>query len=581
MDSGDDLYGRIRNGVLTISGSNPSIKVENGLLVVRDGPRPIPDDLRGPAPPLEERMTTLRLPRAGCPVKSIVVIRPDGFITFAAIEWLHEVGVSLAHIDWRGEVLLANAAARPDRPALRRAQALAAGDETGLAIMREILRHKLAGQAAVARLLGGEDAALLIERLAGEATAATAGIHALAMEAAAASAYWSLWGDVRARFARRDNVPEHWQVFGTRRSVRAMPESRSGVRASNRSRKATSAAGAMLNYLYGLAASQVAIALAEVGLDPGIGIFHSDRDGRPSLAYDAIEAVRPYVNAWLLTLFAEVRFAKRDFAEEGDGTIRISRPLTSWLAMTAPLWRRAADAVAGWLAASLAACARFAGNGAATDAVIEAPELGEAIPAQHPKASGGGGAFSKLPVWEPPLPSLPAPGRAYKPALAHEVMPRACHECGRALAAAEQASKVRKFCSASCVGVYRAEMRRFLPLDEGRVSKGAIAAVRAVEVARSEKLRAHAAGRAAWDEVKPDAAADAALRRWYTAEVVPQLCGVARTEIARTIGVSRVYARDLARGKVPHARHFEALAALVGVAAPKETAAPDRWIAPV
>ena len=42
MDSGDDLYGRIRNGVLTISGSNPSIKVENGLLVVRDGPRPSP-----------------------------------------------------------------------------------------------------------------------------------------------------------------------------------------------------------------------------------------------------------------------------------------------------------------------------------------------------------------------------------------------------------------------------------------------------------------------------------------------------------------------------------------------------------
>ena len=97
MDSGDDLYGRIRNGVLTISGSNPSIKVENGMLVVRDGPRPVPDDLRGPAPPLEERMTTLRLPRAGCPVKSIIVTRPDGFITFAAIEWLHQVGVSLSH----------------------------------------------------------------------------------------------------------------------------------------------------------------------------------------------------------------------------------------------------------------------------------------------------------------------------------------------------------------------------------------------------------------------------------------------------------------------------------------------------
>ena len=36
----------------------------------------------------------------------------------------------------------------------------------------------------------------------------------------------------------------------------------------------------MLNYLYGLAASQLAIGLAEVGLDPGIGIFHADKEGR-------------------------------------------------------------------------------------------------------------------------------------------------------------------------------------------------------------------------------------------------------------------------------------------------------------
>jgi hypothetical protein len=62
-----------------------------------------------------------------------------------------------------GTVLLATAPAGPDRPAVRRAQALAAGHETGLAIMREILRCKLAGQARVARLLGGEEAAALIE----------------------------------------------------------------------------------------------------------------------------------------------------------------------------------------------------------------------------------------------------------------------------------------------------------------------------------------------------------------------------------------------------------------------------------
>ena len=58
--------------------------------------------------------------------------------------------------------------------------------------------------------------------------------------------------------------------------------------------------------------------------------------------------------------------------------------------------------------------------------------------------------------------------------------------------------------------------------------------------------------------------ADATLRRWYAAEVAPRRGAVARPEMARAIGVSRVYARALAGGKVPHPRHFAALAAMAG-----------------
>jgi hypothetical protein len=181
MNSDDVLFGRVVRGVLTLSGDAPSIKVEDGMLVVRDGPHVVPPDWQGPAPPAAERMETLRLPRAGCPVQHIVVTRPDGFITFGAIEWLHEVGVSLVQLDWHGEVLLYKAPAGPDRPALRRAQALAAGSPAGLAIMREILVHKLAGEAVVARLLGGEDTAALIERLCAEITGAESGASCTGM----------------------------------------------------------------------------------------------------------------------------------------------------------------------------------------------------------------------------------------------------------------------------------------------------------------------------------------------------------------------------------------------------------------
>jgi hypothetical protein len=134
MSPDDTLFGRIKNGVLTISGNNPSIRVDGGCLIVSDGPVTVAANHRGPALPVKERMVTCRFRRADCPVDRIVVTRPDGFITFGAIKWLHGVGASLMQLDWDGTVLLATAPAGNDQPALRRAQALAAGSEIGHAI---------------------------------------------------------------------------------------------------------------------------------------------------------------------------------------------------------------------------------------------------------------------------------------------------------------------------------------------------------------------------------------------------------------------------------------------------------------
>jgi CRISPR associated protein Cas1 len=336
----------------------------------------------------------------------------------------------------------------------------------------------------------------------------------------------------------------------------------------------------MLNYLFGLAVSQMTIALAAAGLDPGIGIFHADKEGRASLVYDAIEPVRPYIEAWLLYCIAECRFAKRDFYEEPDGTIRLTRPLSSWLALTAPLWRQAADVVARWLADTFATMARLGGAGPGSgtgarfdDAVIEAAETGEALLPTRPVSEAAERrnfepALRSLPA---PLPALPAPGRAYKPALAQEVIPRACHECGRALMPSKSQPHTamrRKFCSASCAAIYRAEMRRLIPLAQSRGSAAEIAAIRAIDTVRTTKLRGHMKGRQAWERAHHDDAEAAALRRWYAAKVAPRLGAIERTTIARTLGVSRVYARDLTRGKVPHPRHFAALAQLTGAEMP-------------
>src|SRR5438270_2038943 len=91
MNSDDTLYGRIKNGVLTISGNNPSIRVDGGRLLVSDGPVMVPANHVGRALPVADRMVTHRFRRADCPINRIVVTRPDGFITFGAIKWLHGI----------------------------------------------------------------------------------------------------------------------------------------------------------------------------------------------------------------------------------------------------------------------------------------------------------------------------------------------------------------------------------------------------------------------------------------------------------------------------------------------------------
>jgi CRISP-associated protein Cas1 len=405
MNTDDTLYGRIKNGVLTLSGNNASIRVDGGCLVVSDGPTVVAATHQGKAPPFEERMTTLRFRRADCPVSRIVITRPDGFITFSAIKWLHGVGVSLVQLDWNGTVLLCTAVSGTDYSAMRRAQALAPSTNAGLALVREVIRVKLRGQAEVSQLLGSEETVALISRFSGELDATKDAVQVLTIEATAAAAYWRQWQSLPVYFARRQQVPEHWQSFGTRHSA-----------ISGSVRNATTPGTAILNYLYGVLASEMTIALTSSGLDPSIGVFHTDKVSRPSLTYDAMEIVRPYVDAWLAAWFRAARFSKRDFYEEADGTIRVTRPLTSHLAMTAPLWRHAASGVAQWLAQCLT-----------------------------PRSAADAIRFLHAPN---PLPAYPAPVRLYTGST-RAVIPKLCPECGNAVP-----QGFRKFCSPACADAF-------------------------------------------------------------------------------------------------------------------------------
>lgn len=79
---------------------------------------------------------------------------------------------------------------------------------------------------------------------------------------------------------------------------------------------------ALLSFLYTLLTYEVSSALETVGLDPQVGFLHADRPGRPSLALDLIEELRPVLADRLaLTLINRKQINGSGFARKESGGI--------------------------------------------------------------------------------------------------------------------------------------------------------------------------------------------------------------------------------------------------------------------
>jgi CRISPR-associated protein Cas1 len=80
---------------------------------------------------------------------------------------------------------------------------------------------------------------------------------------------------------------------------------------------------ALLSFLYTLLTYEMSSALETVGLDPQVGFLHADRPGRPSLALDLIEELRPVLADRLaLTLINRKQIKGSGFTrKESDGIL--------------------------------------------------------------------------------------------------------------------------------------------------------------------------------------------------------------------------------------------------------------------
>ena len=82
---------------------------------------------------------------------------------------------------------------------------------------------------------------------------------------------------------------------------------------------------ALLSFIYTLLRHDCASALEGVGLDPQVGYLHTLRPGRPALALDIMEELRPVLaDRLVLSLINRRQIQRTDFIEREGGAIRLT-----------------------------------------------------------------------------------------------------------------------------------------------------------------------------------------------------------------------------------------------------------------
>lgn len=500
-----------RHGIVTLFGYGIKVRVYRGHLILEDG--------IGPARRLA------RFPRVGHGLRRLVVIGSDGMVSLAALCWLADQDACFVMLDRRGSVLATTGPVRPSDARLRRAQALAPESGAALRIVRELIGQKLAGQERLARekLCNSNVAETIAKARAGVDEAdSIETIHWL--ETQGAGAYWSAWHTLPVMFPKKDmeRVPDHWLAFGARRSP-----------LTGSPRLAVNPPNAILNYLYAVLESEARLALAALGLDPGLGFLHFDSRTRDSLACDLMEPVRPQVDAYLLEWITREPLRREWFFEQRDGNCRLMGSFAVRLSETAQTWARAIAPIAEWVARTL-----WATKPKTARQLFPSTRLTQG----HRREAKGSQANS-------PVPPAPRP-------------PAVCRVCGVSI----ELGKI--YCALCAVAVSREGLIEAAKL--GRLA-GHTPKARARQ---AEKQQRHAAELKAWNPSdQPD---------WLTAEVYrekiqPRLSGITVPAVASALGLSTPYAAEIRAGRqLPHPRHWQRLAQLVGMLPTLQTISPRR-----
>ncbi len=320
------------HGVLTLSGYGIKASVDRGHLLLEDG--------------CGADRHTVRLPRVGHGLKRLVVVGSHGFVSLAALRWLAEQEAGFVMLERNGKVLCVTGAAGSSDAKLRRAQALASSNETGLEICRRLIDAKLQGEEGVLReRLNCPSAADTIARFRNQLVLAGSFAAIRNIEANAASSYFREWRELPVTWPKADlqKIPRHWRFVGTRQSP-----------LTGGPRLAVTPVHSILNFCFALLEAETRLAISALGLDPGLGLgLHTDTANRDSLAFDVLEPVRPQVEAWLLDWISKEPLCRVDFFEKGTGNCRLMSPMCTKLSGTISVWGKLVAPWAEYVARTL------------------------------------------------------------------------------------------------------------------------------------------------------------------------------------------------------------------------------------
>jgi hypothetical protein len=279
----------------------------------------------------------------------------------------------------------------------------------------------------------------------------------------------------------------------------------------------------MLNYLYALLESESVLAVAALGLDPGIGVLHTDRRNRNSLACDVMEPVRPKVDALVLDWLTRGPLRREWFFEERNGNARLMAALAARLSETMPLWRSHVAPVAECVVRSLWTSSQK------PQAKAQPPTR---LTQAHRRAAKGS-SFD------------PQQGRVSRISV--------CRTCGKEIDARD------KFCVGCAPDISRENLIE--AAHAGRIATISEAA----QKKRAATQRRQAAALKDWN---PSDKPDWLDETTYRERIQPRLRTIMVPTIQKALSVSELYATNIRNCRcIPHPRHWHTLAKLVGVSA--------------